>query len=146
MIVVVHRTTCTNVDSIQCTNYDDMQQSKSMHKLWYTMQQSTISFAGIFRPYHSSCFCQSVTIVIIILNVQQYNCRRTTCTNVDSIQASWQDDNNQNQCTTYDICNTTINHPFCRDLPTVPFTTSSYWMYHNTIALLGVVSRLFVFV
>ena len=102
MIVVVHRTTCTNVDSIQCTNYDDMQQSKSMHKLWYTMQQSTISFAGIFRPYHSSCFCQSVTIVIIILNVQQYNCRRTTCTNVDSIQASWQDDNNQNQCTTYD--------------------------------------------
>ena len=39
-------TTCTNMDSIQCTSYqDDMQQSKSMH--FDTIQQSTIHFAAL---------------------------------------------------------------------------------------------------
>ena len=48
-------TTCTNKDSIQCTSYqDDMQQSKSMHKLWY---DTTIN-----HP-----FCRAVPCRVVVL-------------------------------------------------------------------------------
>ena len=99
----------------------------SIHKLWWhaqsksiktydTTQQSTIHFAAS-RPYRSSCFCPSVTIVVV-LNVQQYNCRRTMCTNVDSTQcASWQDDMQQSKSMHKLWYDTTINHPFCRAVP-----------------------------
>ena len=108
---------------------------------------STVSLS--FVVLLSKRFCQSVTIVIIILNVQQYNCRRTTCTKwirfkqVDKMITI----KINAQLMIYATQQSTIHFAaICQQYRSRRRRMSSYWMYHNTIALLGVVSRLFVFV
>ena len=108
---ITRRTTCTNVDSIQCKSYDKMQQSKSM----VDAQVIILFNATINHPFCRSCRYVRCAVV------QAYHLHRienttiqfqlTTCTNMDSIQCtSYQDDMQQSKSMHFDTIQQSTIH------------------------------------
>ena len=111
---ITRRTTCTNVDLIQCKSYDKMQQSKSM----VDAQVIILFNATINHPFCRSCryvHCavvqayhlhriENTTIQFPINNVYEHGFdsmhKLSRWYATIKIDALWY--------------NTTINHPFCR--------------------------------
>ena len=111
---ITRRTTCTNVDSIQCKSYDKMQQSKSM----VDAQVIILFNATINHPFCRSCRyvrcavvqayhlhrIENTTIQFPINNVYEHGFdsmhKLSRWYATIKIDALWY--------------NTTINHPFCR--------------------------------
>ena len=108
---ITRRTTCTNVDLIQCKSYDKMQQSKSM----VNAQVIILFNATINHPFCRSCRYVRCAVVkrtiFIVLKIPQYNFQLTTCTNMDSIQCtSYQDDMQQSKSMHFDTIQQSTIH------------------------------------
>ena len=108
---ITRRTTCTNVDLIQCKSYDKMQQSKSM----VDAQVIILLNATINHPFCRSCRYVRCAVVkrtiFIVLKIPQYNFQLTTCTNMDSIQCtSYQDDMQQSKSMHFDTIQQSTIH------------------------------------
>ena len=148
---VTRRTTCTNVDSIQSTNYDDMLQSKSMHKLWISNFDIRCNNQPSVLPRRARSFVE--------LLFKRYRRHRIKCTTIKfpannmyehgfhpfNAQVIKMICNNQNRCTSFDtIQQSTIHFAVpCRIVLLSKRCHRHRIKYtRNRLPLSGVVSRL----